>query len=104
MIDEARCLELKLPIPGRHPTKIGYVLFCLLAGYKINTRVCLYIGVNHLNSIISTLRGKGIPITVDYGKVWCPRFKTVPIHPVDIAYMTPEQRKQYADIKKPAKA
>lgn len=104
MIDKARCQELELPVPRRLQTQIGYVLFCLLAGQKINTRVCRYIGIYNLHSIISSLNGRGISITIEHDKVWCPCLKMIPKYRVDIAYMTPEQRKQYTDIKKPAKA
>ncbi|MEY8198383.1 MAG: hypothetical protein RPS47_04020 [Colwellia sp.] len=106
MIDKAKCLELCLPAPKIKQFETSYVIACMAADYPLNTWICRYIGIGNLHSILSALNNRKDPppFTIEHGKAWCPNRKLVPNKAVDIAYMTPEQRKQYASNKKPAKA
>jgi hypothetical protein len=104
MIDLQRCKELNLPIPRKNQTQPSYILTCISTGHKINTRICRYIGIYNLHSVISKIKERHYPVTVEHRIVWCPQTKTLPFHPVDVVYMTQEQRKSYLINKKPAKA
>jgi hypothetical protein len=102
MIHSDKCQELSLPSPKGFDTQYSYVLSCIVAGHNINTRLCRYIGIHNLHSIIPKLKKKKIPFTLEHGRVLCLYTKQIPPHPVDIVYMTQEQLQQHLNNKKAA--
>jgi hypothetical protein len=104
MIHSDKCHELNLPQPQSFDTQYNYILNCILAGYNINTRLCRYVGIHNLHSLIPKLKKKKIPFTLNHGRVACPYTNEVPPYDVDIIYMTNEQRLEYIEKNKSAKA
>ncbi len=104
LINKAKCAELNLPIPHSFYTCESYVLHCISKGYMLNTRMCRYIGISNLHSVISSLRNKGIDLIVEHKRVYDPALQRIIPYPVDVVTMTVEQRKEYFSNKKPAKA
>jgi hypothetical protein len=101
MIHSDKCHELSLTSPKGFDTQYSYILGCIVDGNKINTRLCRYIGIHNLHSVIPILKRKKIPFTLAHGRVRCPFTNQIPPYPVDIVYMTQEQRQQYLSDKKP---
>jgi len=56
-----------------------------------------YIGIYNLHSILSKLKKRGVPFTIDHLKVYCPLVKEVISNPVDKAYMSFEQVSLYKE-------
>jgi len=96
-INSANCLALGLPFPKKYEKQINYVLRLLLTGYSVNTRIARYIGIHNLHSILSKLKKRGVPFTIDHLKVYCPLVKEVISNPVDKAYMSSEQVSLYKE-------
>ena len=100
-IHKDKCLEIGLPAPKRHHTHVSYVLNCIATNYNLNTRICRYIGIHNLHSIVSTINSKKIEFTLAHEPVLCPFTGKIPYNPVDVIYMTNEQQEQYQSTKKP---
>ncbi|WP_063704715.1 hypothetical protein [Pseudoalteromonas gelatinilytica] len=96
-INIANCLELGLSTPKKYEKQINYVLRLLLTGYSINTRMARYIGIYNLHSILSKLKKRGVPFTIDHVKAYCPLVQEVISNPVDKAYMSFEQVSLYKE-------
>jgi hypothetical protein len=104
LINKARCAELNLPIPHSFYTCESYVLRCISNAYTLNTRTCRYISISNLHSVVSALKNRDICLTVEHKKVYDPALQIVfPFH-VGEGSMTPEQREEFLNNKKPAKA
>jgi len=96
-INFAHCLELGLPAPKKYEKQINYVLRLLLIHYPVNTRMARYIGIYNLHSILSKLKKRGVPFTIDHVKAYCPLVQEVISNPVDKAYMSFEQVSSYKE-------
>lgn len=99
-IDSNACEELGLPSPDSSQTQESYVLSCLAAGLKLDTRICRYIDIANLHSVVSNISKKGIEIEVNHSPVMCPKAKKVKSQPVDVVHMTPEQIEAYQERQK----
>lgn len=95
MIHKDKCLELGLPAPKSYDTQGGYVTRVIAAGFNLNTRICRFVGIHNLHSIVSALYKKGVDFTLGHGRVLCPFTEETPPYPVDIIYMTTEQQSSY---------
>jgi hypothetical protein len=100
MIHKDKCLELGLPEPKSYETQAAYVTSCIAAGYILNTRICRYIAIFNLHSIVPVLKRKKVPFTLAYDRAICPFTGELRPEPVDHVYMTAEQREQYIQPKK----
>ena len=94
MISKEKCAKLGLPEPKSFHSQKGFILLCLLHGYKINTRICRYIGIHNLHSILSDLKSRGVPMLITHEQVWCPEQGLKPARPVDVVMMSYSQRKE----------
>lgn len=94
-----KCLELGLPTPKGFDTEDTYILNAIANGHKLNTRKCRYIGIHNLHSLAARLKRKRFNFTLEHGRVTCPFTNELPTAPVDIVYMTDEQREQYKETK-----
>jgi hypothetical protein len=101
LIDNKACLELGLPECKNYQSQDKYIANCLLKHLKINTRICQYIGIGHLNSLLEPLK-KIVEFEHSKNLVYCPRRKLIPPYPVIVIYMTPEQIQKHLSNKKPA--
>ncbi len=99
MIRKDKCLEIDLPMPKGYETQIGYVKRLLVSGYRLNTRLCRFIGIANLHSITSALKNKGTMLVVEHGIAKCPETNETPPYPVDIIYMTTDQISEYKKTK-----
>lgn len=73
-----------------------YLMSLLIQGYRINTRLCRFIGIGNLHSEISTLKEKyRFPHSKKMGLVADPVTGEIPVKEVLIVWMTPEQREEY---------
>ncbi len=94
--------QLGLPAHKKGERQIDYVKRVLLNGTRLNTRICRFIGIGNLHSIISRLASKRFPHCVKHGLVTDPYTGEVPPYEVDIVWMEPEQiqayRKQKATV------
>jgi hypothetical protein len=104
LLNKSRCAELNLPVPHNFYTCESYVLHCISKAYTLNTRMCRYIGISNLHSVVSALKNRGICLTVEHKKVYDPALKIIIPFPVDVVSMTPEQGEEFLSNKKPAKA
>lgn len=78
-----------------------YLMTLLLQGYRINTRMCRFIGIGNLHSEVSTLIKKNrLPLSKTLGLVADPVTGEIPAKEVLIVWMTLEQREQYFARKK----
>jgi hypothetical protein len=91
-IHSEKCIELGLPVPKGYETQPTYIVRCISGGFNLNTRICRFIGIHNLHSIISALFKKGIDFTLAHDRVLCPSTGEIPTHPVDVIYMTKEQQ------------
>jgi hypothetical protein len=91
-IHKDKCEELGLPEPKGYDTQFNYLLRCIKQGLEIHTYICRYIGIGNLHSLISEMKRKGIPITVEHKKGYCYFTNEIRPHLVDHIYMTAEQR------------
>lgn len=103
LIRKDRCLELGLPEPKSYQTNLSYVMAAVISGHVLNSRICDYIGVRNLHSVISSKKAKRYNFTKTLGLAFCPASNVIPPYPVDIVYMTDEQRSAYYAKRKPAK-
>ena len=93
MIKANKCLELGLPTPYSFETNASYTYRLMVEGYQINTRQALYIKLNNLHSIKSSLLNKkGIQFESKLACAYCPDLDCVPKEPVIHMFMTQEQR------------
>lgn len=83
--------KLGLPAPKYGEKQIHYLKRVLLNGYILNTRICRFIGIGNLHSLISSLKKQHFPHTVEHLKVVDPYTGELPPHSVDVIWMTPEQ-------------
>lgn len=104
LLNKARCAELNLPIPHSFYTCESYVLHCISKAYTLDTRMCRFIGISNLHSVVSALKNKGVCLTVSHEKVYDPALQRIIPYPVDVVSMTPNQRDEYFSNKTPAKA
>ncbi len=95
MIHSDKCLELQLPPPKGYETQESYLLRAISNDYNLNTRICRFIGIHNLHSIVPAMIRKGINLTLGHGRVYCPFTNTTPPHPVISIYMTKEQQEEY---------
>lgn len=102
MLHKDKCLELGLPEPKCVETQQAYIIRAMASGHTLNTRICRYIGVGNLHSIVSSMN-KACEFTLGHGRVLCPFTNETPPFPVDIVRMTKEQREAYQAKEKPAK-
>lgn len=77
-----------------------YISKLLINGFKINSKECLYIGINHLHSLLPKLRKKGFPCIINHYKVIDPATGKLSPTVVDIVHMTSEQRQEWGEIRK----
>lgn len=82
---------------GKH---CHYLVSLLLKGYRIDTRVCRFIGIGNLHSDVSSLKKKNFPHSKKKGLVIDPVTGEIPPQEVLIVWMTLEQREQYFARKK----
>jgi len=99
MIHKDKCLELGLPLPSSFDNQQTYVIKTISGGIKLNTRKARFIGIHNLHSIASSLARKGYDFTLEHGRVRCPFTNKIPIFPVDILSMSPEQIQLYQESK-----
>ena len=94
MICTDKCREIGLP-SSQHSktTQEDYLIFCLMSGYVINGILCHHLGICDLLSVISRIRRKGYLFTLNHGKAYCPFTNKISPHPVDIIYMTDDQKR-----------
>ena len=91
MIHTDKCLELMLPTPKTYETQYSYIRRLLLLGITLNTRICRYIGIHNLHSIVPKLYESGLFFTQTQDIAECPFTRVAPPHPVIFIYMTQEQ-------------
>jgi hypothetical protein len=91
MIHKDKCIELGLPKPKGYETHPTYIMRCISSGFILNTRVCRFIGIHNLHSIIPPLLNK-YDFTKVLDRVLCPFTGEIPVQPVDVIYMTKEQK------------
>jgi hypothetical protein len=84
--------ELELPEPKCDEKQYTYILRILLLGIAINTRICRYIGIGNLHSLVSELKKKRIPHTVEHRAVIDPATGKLNPYPVDVVWITAEQK------------
>ncbi|MCA0937803.1 hypothetical protein LCL85_19880 [Vibrio alginolyticus] len=94
------CFELGLPEPKRGEKEIYYVIRVIREGIQLNTRMARYIGIGNLHSIIPALKRKRVPFSSTTKAVFCPKLKEIRTHPVDVIWMTEEQRNAYWEMRK----
>jgi hypothetical protein len=99
MIHKDKCVELGLPEPKSFETQLLYILRLIAEGFVLNTRICRFIGIHNLHSLASVLAKRGINFTLTYERVYCPFIGDIPPYPVDVIYMTNEQREHYRNEK-----
>lgn len=99
MIHKDKCLALDLPEPKSHETQLVYVLRVMAEGFVLNTRLCRFIGIHNLHSLVSTLAKRGVNFTLAYERVYCPFICDTPPFPVDVVYMTQDQQAKYRNEK-----
>jgi hypothetical protein len=105
MILTNKCLELGLPEPKQNEEQLHFVKRVIAEGNSLNTRVCRYIGIHNLHSIVPKLFKLGIKFEWVNSPVYCPLLEITPPEPVIVIYMTMEQQKEYWEAKKkPAKS
>ena len=100
MILNKKCVELGLPEPKEHEEQLNYIKRVIAEGNSLNTRVCRYIGIHNLHSIVPKLFKLGIVFEWLNSPVYCPLLKVTPPEPVIVIYMTMKQQKEYWDAKK----
>ena len=104
MILADKCLELNLPEPHKTEEQLHYVKRVIAEGETLNTRMCRYIGIHNLHSIVPKLFKLNIQFEQVNSPVYCPLLKLTPPEPVIVIYMTMEQQKEYwVSKKKPIK-
>ena len=104
MILSEKCLELNLPEPHKAEEQLNYVKRTIVEGYTLNTRICRFIGIHNLHSIVPKLSESNVNFEKINIPVCCPLLKTMPPEPVIVIYMTMEQQKEYWESKeKPTK-
>lgn len=91
--DKAR--KLGLSEPKSFETQYAYVLRLMLEGVTLDTRICRFLGIHNLHSIVPKLYDNGVEFTQYQGLTECPFTGEIPRRPVIVIYMTPEQRKAY---------
>jgi hypothetical protein len=92
-IHKDKCVELGLPEPKGFDTQYSYVVRGMKLGCRMDTHKSRYIGIHNLHSLVSEMRRKGIPFTLEHKKGYCYFTNEIRPHLVDHIYMTPEQRK-----------
>jgi hypothetical protein len=95
MLYQDRIHQLGLPEykGGKHRP---YLMKLLLNGYRINTRICRYIGIGNLHSDTSAFsRRNRLPFSKKLGLVADPVTGKVPPKEVLIIWMTQEQISEY---------
>jgi hypothetical protein len=90
MIHKDKCLTLGLPEPLCGETQFFYIVRCMKSGYELNTRICRYIGIYNLHSLVSKVRRKGTQFTLEHRRAICPFTGKLRPEPVDHIYMTTE--------------
>ncbi|MEZ8989073.1 hypothetical protein FCV82_06440 [Vibrio breoganii] len=100
MIYKDECFELGLPEPKKSEQQVHYVTRVMLEGIRLDTRQARYVGIGNLHSIVSHLNKKKLPFTVSHDLRKCPKTGDVPPYPVDVIWMTDEQRNVYWEMKK----
>ena len=104
MIHAVMCQSLNLPQPKSYETQSTYILRAMYEGHELNTRICRYIGIHNLHSVAADLFKKRHSFVLKHGRVACPFTGKTPPFPVDIIYMTKDQREKWKAKKKPAEA
>lgn len=100
MILNKKCVELGLPEPKQNEEQLHYIKRAMLEGNNLNTRVCRYIGIHNLHSIVPKLHKLGIVFEWLNSPVYCPLLQMTPPEPVIVIYMTVEQQRKYWEAKK----
>ncbi|OLQ77609.1 hypothetical protein BIT28_26945 [Photobacterium proteolyticum] len=100
MIYRDECSDLGLPEPKIGEKQIHYVIRAMLNGHRLDTRMCRYIGIGNLHSLVSALTKLKLSFSLKHETVACPKTKKVLSHPVDVIWMTPEQIEDYWSKKK----
>jgi hypothetical protein len=96
MIIVEKCLEIGLPQPHRTEEPLHFVKRVLAEDYNLNSRLCRYIGIPNLPSIVFKLYRLGIAFEEVNSSVYCP---FLPDPEIGI-YMTPEQQQEYWQAKR----
>lgn len=74
---------------------INYVQRALLNGHRLDTRKCRYIGIGNLHSLVSKLARKQFPHSLKHDRVIDPHTGEIPVHLVDVIWMSMEQLETY---------
>ncbi len=82
---------LSLPHKKNYETQVSYVKRILMLGFSINTREARLLGIHNLHSVLSSLKRKGIHLTIEHRSVIDPQTGHLNHFQVDVAYMTNEQ-------------
>lgn len=100
LIYKDECFELGLPEPKKGEQQVNYVTRVMMEGIHLDTRQARYVGIGNLHSIVSALAKKKLPFSVKHAVRKCPKTGDVPPYPVDVIWMTNEQRNAYSEMKK----
>jgi hypothetical protein len=95
MIIVEKCLEIGLPEPHRKEEPLHFVKRVLAENYNLNSRLCRYIGIPNLPSIVLKLYRLGIAFEGVNSPVYCPLLKLTLPDPVIGIYMTQDQQQEY---------
>lgn len=87
--------KLNYPQPYKAEKQTSYIKRILLKGYSIDTRICRYIGIGNLHSIVSHFKKSQFLHTLEHKRVVDPATGTTPPYPVDVVYMTDKQIQVY---------
>lgn len=85
----AHCENLGLPTPCEYESQCNYVKRVLIEGHRINTREARYIGIYNLHSLLSKLKAKGFPVTIQRKAATDPRTQEKSPYRVDHASVNP---------------
>ena len=99
MIHKDKCQEIGLPESKSYESQQNYIFRAMLCGTKLNTRICRYIGIHNLHSIVSGMNRKKYTFTLEHGRVRCPCTGETPPLPVDIVRMARQQRQSHEKLK-----
>lgn len=90
-----KILMLGLPLPKPNEKQTSYIKRVLLEGIELNTRICRFIGIGNLHSIISDFKRSKFPFELEHKMVIDPVTDKLVIYPVNVIWMTLEQRTSY---------
>jgi len=95
MIIVTKCLEIGLPEPHKTEEPLHFVKRVIAEGYNLNSRLCRYIGIPNLPSIMLKLDRLGIAFEGGGSLIYCPLLKLTLPDPVIGIYMTQDQQQEY---------